>query len=107
MSAKLYIKKPMPVEAMQFKYTAECWRELGHWMGEHMKTCGKERKLDAVGWLEIMGDTDEDGERELTHVAYEGDYIVKGYDGLFYPMTQSEFNSEYYEYKYFDGKLNE
>lgn len=103
MGAKLYLKKPMPVEAMQFVYTADCWIELRPWMGDHMKTCGKARHPDAVAWLEIMGNPDEDGNREVTHVANEGNYIVKGYDGRFYPVEKDAFESTYYEYKLLDG----
>lgn len=105
MGAKLYLKKPKPVEAMQFAYTAECWLELSHWMGDYMKTSGKGRHPEAVGWLEIMSEPDEHGNRTLSQVAKEGDYIVKDHDGCFYRIDKDDFESTYCTYKFSDGDI--
>ena len=94
---KLYKKKPIPVEAIQFEYTAECLLTLKNWMGLNMKTSGKDCHIDAKGWLEVMTLEDGEGNRKVAHIATEGDYIVKGSFGEFWPVKQHIFKETYEE----------
>ena len=94
---KLYRKKPMAVEVMQFLYNSERLTELAQWMGPNMKTSGKARHLDAKGWLEVMTLEDGEGQRKVAHVATEGDYIIKGSFGEFWPVKQHIFDETYEE----------
>lgn len=94
---KLYRKKPMAVEVMQFEYNSECLSKLASWMGPNMKTSGKARHLDAKGWLEVMTLEDGTGEHSVKHIATEGDYIVKGPFGEFWPVKPNIFESTYEE----------
>lgn len=90
-----YRKKPITVEAMQFEYNSECLRELHEWMGDNMKTSGKDRHIDAKGWLEVMTLEDGEGQRTVAHMATEGDYIVKGSFGEFWAVKQHIFELTY------------
>jgi hypothetical protein len=94
---KLYKKKPISVEAIQFEYTSECLSKLKEWMGLSMKTSGKDRHLGAKGWLEVMTLEDGEGNRKVAHIATEGDYIVKGSFGEFWPVKQHIFEETYEE----------
>ena len=94
---KLYKKKPIPVEAMQFEYNSECLSKLYEWMGDNMKTSGKERHMDAKGWLQVMTLEDGEGKRTVAHVATEGDYIVKGSFGEFWAVKKHIFEETYEE----------
>ena len=85
----------MAVEVMQFLYTGDRLLELSEWMGANMKTSGKARHKDAKGYLEVMTLEDGDGERKVAHVAMEGDYIIKGPFGEFWPVKQHIFEETY------------
>lgn len=91
----LYRKKPMAVEVMQFLYTGDRLLELSEWMGANMKTSGKARHKDAKGYLEVMTLADGEGKRKIAHVATEGDYIIKGPFGEFWPVEQHIFEETY------------
>ncbi len=94
---KLYRKKPISVEAMQFEYNSECLLKLSEWMGDNMKTSGKNRHIDAKGWLEVMTLEDGNGHRTVAHIIDEGDYIVKGSFGKFWAVKQHIFEETYEE----------
>ena len=96
---KLYRKKPMAVEVIQFEYNSDRLLELRNWMGESMKTSGKDRHLDAKGWLEVMTLEDGEGDRKVAHIATEGDYIVKGTQGEFWAVKPNIFEATYEEVK--------
>ena len=91
---KLYRKKPIAVEAMQFEYNSECLSKLASWMGPNMKSSGKARHLGALGWLEVM--TLEDGTGAYL-IATEGDYIIKEPFGEFWLVKPDIFESTYEE----------
>lgn len=86
-----YRKKPVVIEAWKFYYTRECLSELKEWMGESMGTSGKERHMDAKGWLRVMTLEDGNGDRTVAHIATEGDYIIKGIQGEFYACKPDIF----------------
>lgn len=90
---QLYRKKPVVIEAVMFEYTAECLQYLSEWLGNEMKTSGKDRHPDAKGWLEIG--TLEDGDNQVKHIATEGDYIIKGVHGEFYACKPDIFHKTY------------
>lgn len=93
---KKYRKKPVTIEAVRFDYTDECLQELKEWMGDSMGTYMKHRHINALAELEIV--TLEDGTHLKTkHIATEGDYIVKGIAGEFYPVKPGIFNGTYEE----------
>lgn len=85
----------MAVEVMQFLYTGDRLLELSEWMGANMKTSGKARHKDAKGYLEVMTLADGEGKRKIAHVATEGDYIIKGPFGEFWPVEQHIFEETY------------
>ena len=91
---QLAIKKPIPIEFVRFEYTQECIKELEEFMGDAMGFYSKARHIDAKAELEIM--TLEDGEdQRCKHVATEGDYIVKGPMGEFWPVKAHIFQATY------------
>jgi hypothetical protein len=65
-------------------------------MGDSFGTFRKERHLGAVGELEVK--TLEDGVMlKVKHIATEGDFIVQGVDGEFYPVKPHIFWKTYEE----------
>lgn len=89
-------KKPVVVEAVQFVYSDSGIRELQEFCGTHLVAYGKDRSLLAVGWAHIG--TLEDGNQssgQVKHIATEGDWIIKGVHGEFYPCKPDIFNATY------------
>ena len=92
---KQYCKKPVQIEAVQFIYTSDCLLFLNEWLGNSMGTSGKDRHPDAKGWLEIKTLEDGNDNIQVAHVATEGDYIIKGVKGEFYPCKPDIFEQTY------------
>ena len=91
-----YRKKPVIVEAIKFEYSGKGIEELEGFCGDSLKLYGKDRCMNAVGWAWIG--TLEDGNiGEAKHVASEGDYIIKGVQGEFYPCKPDIFHATYEE----------
>jgi len=89
-----YRKKPVTIEAIQYSYPARDL--LKSWLGNFCGTESKLRHVGAKGELEIV--TLEDGfDARVCHVATEGDYIIKGVQGEFYPCKPDIFNMTYEE----------
>lgn len=82
MLIKKYIKKPIPVEALQ--WTGENEKEIQEFCGE-AAWLSSERELGILTLEGLM-------------VATKGDYIIKGVDGEFYPCKEDIFNKTYEEY---------
>jgi len=95
---KKYVKKPLAIEAVQFEYNESCIEFLKEWLGSSFKEYGKARNPHALGWLHVG--TLEDGNilsNQVQHIAFEGDYIVRGIQGEFYPCKKDIFESSYQE----------
>jgi len=91
MTVNKYRKKPVTIEAVQYTYPAS--NLLKNWLG---KFCGAEScsPFEAKGELEVF--TLEDGfDNRVRHVATEGDYIIKGIQGEFYPCKPDIFELTY------------
>ncbi|NCB03454.1 MAG: hypothetical protein EOM67_15055 [Spirochaetia bacterium] len=89
-------KVPTQLEAVEFKYDSRSIEFLKGWMGKSFGRCRKARCMDAVGELEVI--TLEDGKvLKATHIATEGDFIVKGVEGEFYPVKPHIFWKLYEE----------
>jgi len=88
-------KKPVEIEAIQFKYTKEGIDELRDFCGKYLGPVTKERHIGSIGKALIR--TLEDGEGDMTakHVATEGDWIIKGIKGEFYPCKPDIFEATY------------
>ncbi len=87
-----YRKKPVEIEAVQFTYPPT--EELRAFVGGHMINVRKKRHPGAVGEADIV--TLEDGsDGRAKHVATEGDWIIKGVKGEFYPCKPDIFEATY------------
>lgn len=89
-------KKPVTIDAVQFTYSESGIRELQEFCGDQLVSYGKDRHLTAVGWAHIG--TLEDGDEstgQVKHIATEGDWIIKGVQGEFYPCKPDIFNATY------------
>lgn len=82
---KQYVKKPIPVTAVQFFDTDESIVELQNLGLDPVRIDFKEKKL--------IIQTPEGEVR-----ANEGDYIIKGIKGEFYPCRKDIFEESYIEY---------
>ena len=91
------MKRPVTIEAIKFEYTDKSIQELKDWLGSEFVSYGKERRMDAKGWLQIGTLEDGHGQNKITHVATEGDYIIKGVHGEFYACKPDIFYQTYQE----------
>ena len=86
---KTYVKKPVKIQAAEYIYPLS--DELRKWLG---KNAGKESNKE----LHIK--TLEDGSKnQVEHIASEGDMIIKGVDGEFYPCKPDIFKKTYFDSK--------
>ena len=89
-----YRKKPVVIEAIQFKYSKEGIEELKKFCGTALGNIRKDRHIGAIGEAEIG--TLEDGVNlTVKHIATEGDYIIRGVQGEYYPCKPSIFQATY------------
>lgn len=91
-----YKKKPVVVEAIRFDYSSAGIAAVAEFCGKAAGDFGKERHLTAVGWMQIRTLEDGvDGSPQVKHIAQEGDYIIKGVQGEFYPCKPDIFLATY------------
>lgn len=89
MRIKKYIKKPIVIEAMVFEDNTGCLTELSDFMGDkEVRVSYREETPKLL--IETL---------EGTMSANEGDYILKGISGEFYPCKPDIFNNTYEEVK--------
>ena len=89
-----YKKKPVVIEAVQFVYTPEGMARLRVFCDGALGTVRKERHIGAKAEATIK--TLEDGVGvQVKHIATEGDYIIKGIQGEFYPCKPDIFAKTY------------
>lgn len=88
-----YIKKPIEVEAMVFTYPMS--KEFIAWIGDNLGSVIKSKCIGpSLAEAEIK--TLEDGKNlKVKHIATEGDFIVKGVDGEFYPCKPDIFEQTF------------
>ena len=89
-----YRKKPVTIEALEFVYSKEGIEQLKAFCGAALGNMHKERHKDALGEAEIG--TLEDGVHlTVKHIATEGDFIIRGVQGEFYPCKPDIFWQTY------------
>lgn len=89
-----YRKKPVVIEAIEFEYSKEGIERLKQFCGPALGKIQKQRHPDAIGEAEIG--TLEDGViLKVKHIATEGDFIIKGIQGEFYPCKPDIFWQTY------------
>ena len=94
MKPALYRRRPIIVEALKFEYSVEGIASLKAFVGDSLGVVKKGRAPSSVGEAEIL--TLEDGvDRRCKHIATEGDYIIKGVNGEFWPVKPDIFKSSY------------
>ena len=89
-----YRKKPVEIDAIEFEYSREGMAIIRDFCGDSLGKVSKDRHVGAVAEAEIL--TLEDGhDSRVKHVATEGDYIIKGVKGEFYPCKPDIFRLTY------------
>ena len=87
-------KKPISIEAVRFAYTAEGIATLEEFLGDSLGDIRKTREMNSLAEAQIF--TLEDGNYfKVKHIATEGDYIIKGINGEFYPCKPDIFEKTY------------
>ena len=87
-------KKPVEVEAVEFVYTQEGLEALLKFCGSALGHVQKSRHINAKAEAEIR--TLEDGKYlTVAHIATEGDWIIRGIEGEFYPCKPKIFWDTY------------
>ena len=91
-------KKPVVIDAIQFVYSVDGITLVKEFCGKNVDSFAKYRHLGAIG--ECIISTLEDGiVLKAQHVAQEGDWIIKGVKGEFYPCKPDIFELTYEEVK--------
>lgn len=80
---------------MQFVYSAEGIAKLKEFCGEALGNVNKNRNINAIGEAEIKTLEDGSAHFKVTHIATEGDYIIKGVKGEFYACKPDIFELTY------------
>lgn len=93
MMIKKYRKKPVVIEAVKFEYSIHGIEVVTNFCGDSLGDHGKCRHIGAKGWAHIR--TLEDGNNIIKHIATEGDMIIKGVNGEFYPCKPDIFEKTY------------
>lgn len=89
-----YRNKPVVIEAVRFEYTLNALKDLRLFVGDCLGKITKERRPDARAEAQII--TLEDGiKSQVAHIATEGDWIIKGVQGEFYPVKADIFEETY------------
>lgn len=83
-----YRKKPVVIEAIQFK--RDCFEDVKNFVGENVVNFRTERCINGKSYCDIET-------LEGTMTATEGDYIIKGVNGEFYPCKPNIFEKTYEE----------
>ena len=87
-----YRKKPVVIEAIKFEYNDEGINKLSEFCGDSLGSITKARHMGALAEAYIK--TLEDGSKnQVRHIATEGDYIIKGISGEFYPCKPDIFEA--------------
>lgn len=87
-------KKPVVIEAIRFEYTKNGIEKLKQFCGDALGNVNKNRHPDAKGEAQIG--TLEDGVHlTVKHIATEGDWIIKGVQGEYYPCKDTIFQQTY------------
>lgn len=94
---KKYMKRPVTIEAIKFEYNDKCIQELKDWLGDEFVAYGKDRRMDAKGWLQVGTLEDGQDSYQVKHIATEGDYIIRGVQGEFYACKPEIFYQTYQE----------
>lgn len=97
MTPKQYKKKPVVITALKFEYSTKGISALSEFCGDQLLGFGKDRHINAVGWAHIGTLEDGEGSHQAEHIATEGDYIIKGVAGEFYPIKPDIFHATYEE----------
>jgi len=93
-----YRKKPVIIEAIKFEYTSAGIQRLKSFCDTRLGDITKERRMGALAEAHIL--TLEDGKDNFVkHVATEGDYVIKGVKGEFYPCKPDIFEMTYEKLK--------
>ena len=85
-SAMTYIKKPVEIEAVQF--SRNNWNEILLFTNNTAHTLSIEKRIDGIATCIIPT-------LEGEHIAKEGDWIIKGVKGEFYPCKPDIFAMTY------------
>jgi hypothetical protein len=81
-----YRKKPVEIEAIIFRRNN--WNDVLEFTNNTAHTLSIERRIDSVATCIIPT-------LEGQHIATEGDYIIKGVKGEFYPCKPDIFDATY------------
>lgn len=81
-----YQKKPLVIEAI--KFTRNSWDEILNFTGGSAHSLSIERCIGGIARCIIPT-------LEGQHIATEGDYIIKGVKGEFYPCKPDVFEQSY------------
>lgn len=91
--ANLYRKKPVVIEAIKFEYGIN-HDQVMLFCGASCGKFSKNRNPNSIGEVEII--TLEDGhDSRVSHIASNGDFIIKGVNGEFYPCKPDIFEKTY------------
>ena len=89
-----YRKRPVEISAVKFEYTDASIKEIKEFCGSAFYGIYKNRHPEAKGEITI-GTLEDGANRQVKHIATEGDYIIRGIQGEFYPCKPEIFEATY------------
>ena len=90
----MFRRRPITVEAVEYKYTPEGLSELHAFCGSSLGRIEKARTPGAKAEAEL-GTLEDGNHLTVKHIATEGDFIVKGVQGEFYAVKPDIFWETY------------
>jgi hypothetical protein len=94
MEVQKFRKKPVIIEALQFKYTVEGIEALSQFCGDKLLKYGTERHIGAKPWA-WFGTVKDGIHHGCGNTATEGDWIIKDERGEFYACHPDNFEKIY------------
>lgn len=91
-----FVKKPVQIQAIKFTYPPS--KEFLDFVGNKISKLKKDRHLGSLATAVIaaLEDSDENS-HQVEHVITEGDWLIKGIKGEFYPIKEDIFLESYQE----------
>lgn len=89
----MFRKKPVVIEARQYRATPESTLDIMNWAHEGLPPEANAIITDVAGGIRIRTLEDKDG--VSSHYAIRGDWIIKGVNGEFYACKPDIFEKTY------------
>lgn len=93
---QVFVKKPVQIQAIKFTYPPS--KEFLDFVGNKISKLKKDRHPGSVATAVISTlESGDENSHQVEHVITEGDWLIKGIKGEFYPCKSDIFEETYQE----------